>query len=96
MLFGKAPEAIDQPLGGKVGRGADGESTGALTLKEVLGADGNPPQGVEWWGMFIFLIPFEVVGLVMLLALLGALLEPVRRTTWGFSRNSIKRSRARR
>jgi hypothetical protein len=41
----------------------------------------NPPQGAAWWGMFVFLIPFEVIGLLMFGALVAVLLEPFHRTT---------------
>jgi hypothetical protein len=52
---------------------------------------GNAPQGAEWWGLFVFLIPFEAVGLAMFLALIVMLLEPFRRTIWRFERHSIVR-----
>lgn len=41
-------------------------------------------QGGQWWMLFFFLIPFEVIGLVMLAALVFAVLEPVRRKAWQF------------
>jgi hypothetical protein len=47
------------------------------------------PQGAEWWGLFVFLIPFEAVGLAMFVALIVMLLEPFRRTIWRFERHSI-------
>jgi hypothetical protein len=50
---------------------------------------GNGPQGVEWWGLFVFLIPFEVIGLCILAAFLFQLFEPFRRTRWSFDRQSI-------
>ena len=50
----------------------------------------NPPVGVAWWGLFVFLIPFEAVGLIMVGALLAALLEPVHRTVWIFARQGIE------
>ncbi len=49
----------------------------------------NPPQRWEWWGMFVFLIPFEVIGLVMLATLISTVLEPLRRKTWGFEQDRI-------
>ena len=49
----------------------------------------NPPQGAAWWGLFFFLIPFEVIGLLMFLGFLAALLEPVHRTLWHFTRRGI-------
>jgi hypothetical protein len=55
--------------------------------------DGNnaAPHGKEWWFLFLFLIPFEIIGLVIFVALLFALLEPVRRSRWIFHRNAIYR-----
>lgn len=49
----------------------------------------NAPQGWEWWGMFVFLIPFEVIGLAMFAALLMAFLEPFHEVTWRFERDTI-------
>lgn len=51
---------------------------------------GAPPQGVEWWGMFVFLIPFEAIGLLMVVGLIFTLLEPVRTTSWTFSPDHIR------
>jgi len=39
-----------------------------------------PPQGWEWWGLFVFLIPFEVIGAFMFLGLILSLADPLRRT----------------
>ncbi len=50
----------------------------------------QPLQGVEWWGLAVFLIPFEVIGLLMFATLIAMLLEPVRRTTWRFGRSDIE------
>jgi hypothetical protein len=41
-------------------------------------------QGIEWWFLFFFLIPFELIGLVFVAALVMVVLEPVRHTTWLF------------
>jgi hypothetical protein len=38
---------------------------------------------------FLFAIPFEVIGLLILGGFLAALLEPVHRTVWTFSRRGI-------
>jgi hypothetical protein len=46
-------------------------------------------QGLEWWFMFLFLIPFELIGLVIILGLVAALLEPFRRTWWILKRNAV-------
>jgi hypothetical protein len=57
------------------------------------GGDNAAPQGTEWWLMFLFLIPFEVVGLVMFSALASAAVSPFVRTTWRFDRYAIVRRR---
>src|SRR5262249_13157931 len=49
----------------------------------------NGPQGWEWWGLFVFLIPFEVIGLLMFAALVVTVLEPFRRTAWRFEHERI-------
>lgn len=46
-------------------------------------------QGGEWWFLFFFLIPFQLIGLVMLTALFAVLIEPLRRSRWSFTRNAI-------
>jgi hypothetical protein len=51
---------------------------------QMFGAE-DGPKGAEWWILFVFLIPFEVIGLVMFVGLVGALLEPFRRTRWSFA-----------
>ncbi len=53
---------------------------------------GQAPQGAARWGLGVFLLPFEVVGLCMLIALLRALLEPVRVTRWRISGSRIERT----
>ncbi|MEX2115027.1 MAG: hypothetical protein WD845_17670, partial [Pirellulales bacterium] len=40
---------------------------------------GQQPEGFEWLALFLFLIPFEAIGLLMIAGLLVAMLEPVRR-----------------
>ncbi len=49
----------------------------------------NPLQGGEWWCLFVFLIPFEAIGLTMLAMLVLQVLEPWRRTAWRFERDRI-------
>jgi hypothetical protein len=49
----------------------------------------NAPQGWPWWGMFVFLIPFEAIGLAILAALVSTVLEPWRYTAWQFERDRI-------
>lgn len=49
------------------------------------------PEGAGWWGMFVFLIPFEVIGLGMFAALVLVLAEPFRTTRWLFERYRISR-----
>jgi DNA-binding protein len=49
------------------------------------------PQGAGWWGMFLFLIPFEAVGVSILWGLLYMLGEPFHRLRWTFSANGVER-----
>lgn len=49
------------------------------------------PQGVEFWGMFVFLIPFVVIGVVMFLAWLAVAIDPFRATTWTVDARQIQR-----
>jgi hypothetical protein len=51
----------------------------------------NAPQGWQWWGLFVFLIPFEAIGLVIFGALGFVVLEPWRRTAWRFDWDRIVR-----
>src|ERR1051326_2767143 len=46
MFSGNPARAIDQPFGGEVGRGADGEHAAALTLQQPLGAERDPVECV--------------------------------------------------
>ncbi|MEP3481011.1 MAG: hypothetical protein ABJZ55_17315 [Fuerstiella sp.] len=48
-----------------------------------------PPQGGEWWALFFFLIPFEVIGLGMLAAWLAVVLAPFSRTVLGIRGNAV-------
>lgn len=45
--------------------------------------------GIEWLYRFLFLIPFEIVGLILFLGLLLIVLEPVRIWSWRFARERI-------
>jgi hypothetical protein len=58
-------------------------------VTQLLGApmfgDGGGLKGAEWWFLFVFLIPFEVIGLVMFVGLLVTVVEPFRRTRWSFA-----------
>jgi hypothetical protein len=49
-----------------------------------------PPVGAAWWGLCVFLIPFEVIGLIMFAALIVQIVEPIRRTCWKFGRQEIE------
>src|SRR5262245_57655933 len=46
ILLGKAAKAANQPFGGKIWRGADGENTGALPLEQSFSADCDPIEGI--------------------------------------------------
>jgi hypothetical protein len=60
-------------------------------LAGLDGAVPAPRDGFLWWFMFVFLIPFEVIGLAMFFGLLAAFLEPVRVTRWRFGRDAVAR-----
>jgi hypothetical protein len=55
----------------------------------LFGVMEGGPEGAGWWGMFVFLIPFVVIGLVMFAGLLLTLLEPLRRTSIQVGQSSI-------
>lgn len=57
----------------------------AVFLANLWGFEGEQPQGIGWWGLFVFLIPFQIVGLGLVGILLFALLEPFRVTSLDFS-----------
>src|SRR5882724_3980612 len=46
MRFGKMPESMHEPLGGKIRRSADRQNAGVLTLQKPLGADGDAVQRI--------------------------------------------------
>lgn len=47
------------------------------------------PDGIEWWFLFLFLIPFELIGLALIAGLFGAIAAPFRREVWKFGRSEI-------
>lgn len=53
------------------------------------GPQNAAPEGIAWWGLFLFLIPFEVLGFLMFGGLLLALIDPFRRTTWTIEERAI-------
>jgi len=60
-----------------------------LVLLGQAPGDPGPQLGGEWWGLFWFLIPFEIIGLVFIGIFLLALGEPLRRTQWRLERDEI-------
>ncbi len=67
---------------------------GMLSVFIIGGLMGLAPEeqvkvGAEWWELFWFLVPFELIGLVMFIGLLATLLEPFRVTRWSFSPGDI-------
>ncbi len=63
------------------------KKTFRLNNKEV------PMYGKEWWFMFCFLIPFEVIGLVFIYGVLSHLFAPFTKQIWIFSRHDLNRRR---
>ena len=51
----------------------------------------NPPKGIAFWGMLVFLIPFVVIGLVMFAGLILSAADPLRVTTWRIDGLQIQR-----
>ncbi len=55
----------------------------AVFLGGLLGLGPDMKIGAgQWWPAFFFLIPFELLGLLWLAALVFTVLEPVRRKVW--------------
>ena len=52
-----------------------------------------PFFGREWWFMFCFLIPFEIIGLAMIWAFLSQLFAPFTTQSWTFNSNKAVRKR---
>jgi hypothetical protein len=64
----------------------------SVFLGELFGwmpGNNGAPKGWEWWGLFVFLIPFEAIGLAMFIALLAAVFAPFSRTEWNFGMQEI-------
>ena len=49
------------------------------------------PRDAAWWALFVFLIPFEVIGVGLAIGLIAAILDPVRVTRWRFGRDAVSR-----
>lgn len=64
--------------------------TGFFVYQLFWGPVEERPRGLDWLWQFLFLIPFELVGLAMLLGLLLTMLEPVRRYRWRFMRDEAR------
>lgn len=62
-----------------------------LGLLGLMPGENGPMQGGEWWGMFFFLIPFEVIGLAFLLGWLAIILAPFSSTTIGIRDQAVIR-----
>ena len=45
---GKPSETVNQPFGGEVGRGTDGERASTLTLSQLLGSKRDPVEGIAY------------------------------------------------
>jgi hypothetical protein len=64
--------------------------TGIFVYNLFWGGPADKPQGFEWYEQFLFLIPFEIVGLVMLSGMLLVALEPVRVWSHCFSTTNVR------
>lgn len=47
------------------------------------------PDGATWWFLFLFLIPFELIGLALIAGLAATIAAPFRREIWKFGRSEI-------
>jgi hypothetical protein len=52
--------------------------------------NGFPSAGPKWWGMFLFLLPFEAVGLWAIGYLVLQLSDVWRVTSWRFSHDAVE------
>src|SRR5215472_135364 len=50
---GKPSETVNQPFGGEVRRGTDGERASALTLSQLLGSKRDPVEGIVYHSKII-------------------------------------------
>lgn len=60
-----------------------------LTLFGVVPVKGEM-DGLGWWFMFLFLIPFELIGVIMILNVLGELFAGWSRERWTLTRDEIR------
>lgn len=51
----------------------------------------SQPPGAMWWFLLVFLIPFELIGLLMIIGFVGELLGPVRKQVWELSNDRLLR-----
>jgi hypothetical protein len=51
---------------------------------------GQPP-GAMWWFVLVFLIPFELIGLLVIVGFIGEVLGPVRKRVWEISNDRLLR-----
>ncbi len=49
---------------------------------------GQPPGGM-WWVLLVFLIPFELIGVFLIVGFIGELLGPVRKKVWEVSSDRL-------
>ena len=64
-------------------------STFVLFLWGFVKTDGWRLFTPLWWGLFVFLIPFQAVGLYIFLLWLSVLFAPFQRTRWSFHHNTV-------
>lgn len=56
-----------------------------------MGPEGNAPMGLQWWGSFLFLVPFEIFGLVLLFAWFWIVLSPWIEVRYSIRRREIRK-----
>lgn len=59
----------------------------------IVNKKAEPFFGRQWWIMFCFLIPFEIIGLAMIWAFLSQLFAPFTTQSWSFNSSKAVRKR---
>lgn len=51
---------------------------------------GDHPEGMGWWGLFFFLLPFEAVGTGLFVGLLWEVIQPYSHTSWQIAEGRVR------
>jgi hypothetical protein len=64
--------------------------TGVFVFNLFWGGPQDKPQGVDWYEQFLFLLPFELIGLAFFLGFLLVLFEPFRVWSHRFGTSDVR------